>query len=166
MAEPDRTVVRAAIDASRHSPCQSKRGVAIFHPTTTSYAPTFRVTGFNHKPVGFECNGSDGCKATCGDEAIHAEEAALLAAGPLARFADLLHVKTVDGQIVPSGVPSCLKCSRLILGAGLLGVWLYHETGWRRYAASEFHRLTLDLHAYGRALLTEYQRLSAQNEER
>jgi hypothetical protein len=45
--------------------------------------------------------------------------------------------------LVPSGGPSCAQCSKLALAAGIVGVWLYHENGWRRYGAGEFHRLSL-----------------------
>jgi hypothetical protein len=51
--------------------------------------------------------------------------------------------KTI-GMIAVSGHPSCWQCSREILDAGLGGVWLYHAEGWRRYAAAEFHDITLD----------------------
>jgi hypothetical protein len=31
----------------------------------------------------------------------------------------------------------------LALFSGIAGVWLYHEDGWRRYQAPDFHRLSL-----------------------
>jgi hypothetical protein len=66
-----------------------------------------------------------------------------LRAGLHAQGCDMLHVKTVDGELVPSGGPSCVQCSKLALAAGIAGVWLFHEDGWRRYGAVEFHELSL-----------------------
>ncbi len=57
---------------------------------------------------------------------------------------DMIHAKVVDGELVPSGGPSCWQCSKAILADGRIGgVWLFHNEGWRRYGATEFHRLTL-----------------------
>lgn len=70
---------------------------------------------------------------------------------------DVLHVKVATVrhespaaawealELVPSGAPSCLPCASAILAAGaparwaVGGVWLFHEGGWNRYTASEFH---------------------------
>jgi deoxycytidylate deaminase len=100
--------------------------------------------GYNYKPRGFDCDGSVACKATCRVEAIHAEQQALLSLGRHTNGTDMLHVKTVDGRLVASGGPSCVECSKLVLIAGVTFVWLYHVDGWRRYEASEFHRLSVD----------------------
>lgn len=136
--KPPPHVVAQAVESSTCSPCRSKRGVAIFG----SYGGVIS-TGCNYKPSAFACDGSEACKATCNAEAIHAEQQALLAAGRRADGADLLHVKTVDGALVPSGGPSCVQCSKLALVAGIQGVWLFHESGWKRYDVEEFHRLSL-----------------------
>jgi hypothetical protein len=133
---PPEHIVQFAIEASLNSPCQSKRGVAVFS------ADDLMVVGWNHKPRGFDCDGSAACKATCGRQAIHAEQMALMGNGKTSGC-DMLHVKTVDGLLVPSGGPSCLECSKLILFCRISGMWLYHFDGWRRYEAAEFHRLTL-----------------------
>jgi hypothetical protein len=72
---------------------------------------------------------------------------------------DLLHVKVIDGAVVPGGGPSCWQCSRLVVEARLRGVWLYEYppgdlTGhdlrevvgvWRFYDALNFHRITCGL---------------------
>lgn len=134
---PPSHIVDFAVQVAGQSPCQSKRGVVIFDGDNVI------TNGYNVKPRGFDCDGSDACKATCRVEAVHAEQIALLAAGAKAHQADLLHVKTVNGQLVPSGGPSCIQCSKLALVAGIAGVWLYHDSGWRRYKASEFHTLSL-----------------------
>jgi deoxycytidylate deaminase len=82
--------------------------------------------------------------------AVHAEERAILAAladgiqlGP---GWELLHVRVVNGKAVPSGPPSCVKCSRLILESGISTMWLLHTEGLVAYAAERFHELSLAFH--------------------
>lgn len=116
---------------------KSKRGVVLFHPHEII------SKGFNGPPPGFLCSGSEACRGSCNKIAVHAEDRAIRAAGWHARGADLLHVKVVDGLPVASGGPSCWQCSRTIVDAGIVGVWLLHEGGLQRYTAAEFHRLTL-----------------------
>lgn len=135
--QPPTYIIQLAIEASQCSPCRSKRGVAIFNRSDLV------TVGYNHKPSGFECDGSTTCKATCRVEAVHAEQAALLSADWRVLGAEMLHVKTVDGALVPSGGPSCVQCSKLILAAGIEAMWLYQNDGWHRYEADEFHRLSL-----------------------
>lgn len=137
MTSPPANIVQLAIFASTRSPCRSQRGAVVFRG---GYAQS---SGFNHKPPGFVCDQSDACKATCRIEAIHAEQSALLHAGVFAIGSDLLHVKTVHGQLVFSGRPSCVECSKLALETGIAGVWLYHAEGWRRYDTVDFHRRSL-----------------------
>lgn len=135
--EPPPHVVELAIEVSACSPCQSKRGAVLFKG---DYVVSH---GFNYKPRAFACDGSDTCKATCRSEAVHAEQQALLSADH-PHGADLLHVKTIDGKLVPSGGPSCVECSKLALAAGIAGVWLFHAVdGWLRYDIEDFHRLSL-----------------------
>jgi deoxycytidylate deaminase len=135
-AAPPPDIVAAAMRAAAHSPCRSKRGAAAFTGNGLI------ATGFNYRPDG--CPGTAKCKATCRLTAVHAEQDAILQAGPMAlHAAEMLHVKSVDGVLVPSGGPSCVSCSKVILHANMAAVWLYHEDGWRRYQAHEFHRLSL-----------------------
>lgn len=140
---PPRFVVHAAIEAAQRSYCRSQRGAATF------FDGRLLSVGFNQKPPGFLCDSSDACKASCRFEAVHAEQVALI--GCLQpKGADMLHVKVVSGHLVPSGEPSCVECSKLILGAGLLGVWLFHEgVGWRRYGADDFHLRSLRFRQFG-----------------
>lgn len=139
-SETFRRAVREAIRISTLSPCQSKRGAAIFAAGGYPLAPYgLFATGFNKRDG---CDGSKRCKATCRAAAIHAEQLAILNAGRKCIGADLLHVKTIDGDLVVSGPPSCLECSKLALYAGIVGVWLFHLEGWRRYSIAEFHRLS------------------------
>ncbi len=138
-AAPAAHLIELAIRVSTWSPCRSKRGSVIFDRDDNIVAH-----GNNYKPQGFECDGSAECKSTCRRDAIHAEQRALLAAGHDSRGCEMLHVKTIDGQLVPSGGPSCEQCSKLALAAGVVSMWLYHEDGWRRYGVSDWHRLSLE----------------------
>lgn len=127
--------VQVAVDASKRSTCRSKRGAVAFRDD--------RVIsfGWNHKPDG-SCDGSETCKRTCRLEAVHAEEMIAISTVDISGC-DIVHAKTVNDALVPSGGPSCLECSKLMLAAGVRAVWLYHDSGWRRYLINEFHRLTL-----------------------
>jgi deoxycytidylate deaminase len=138
--QPPQDAIDAAVSFSKLSPCRSKRGVAIF------FDEQVRGGGYNYKPGGL-CDGSEACKATCRDEAVHAEQQALLSLGRRSNGCEMLHVKTVDGVLVPSGPPSCVQCSKLALAAGIAAVWLFRgEDGWVRYPANVFHDLSLRAH--------------------
>lgn len=134
---PGERAIRRAIEAAQVSPCLSKRGAAVF------LGDDVYATACNTQVAPFVCVGSESCKLRCRHTAIHAEQAALLMAGLFANGRDMLHVKVVDGQLVPSGPPSCTQCSKLIVAAGIRFMWLYHETGWRRYTSTDFHRLSV-----------------------
>lgn len=143
-SQPPQHVIDAAIDAStRHIPercMRSRRGVAIWDPHGWGGV----TTGTNHLPYGNTCDGSDACKALCSKRCVHAEQMALMTLRipcDRARF-EMLHVKTVDGELVPSGPPSCWQCSRLLGPMRIEAMWLYHADGWRRYESVEFHALT------------------------
>lgn len=140
MSQPNIEVIKEAVFAADSSPCRSQRGAAIWD------CQGFIAAGFNYKPTGFPCDHSDACKASCRFDAIHAEQCAIMGAlrsqpGRLVG-ASMLHVKVVNGMLVPSGPPSCVKCSTMIVASGIGFMWLYHETGWRMYSAHEFHRLS------------------------
>jgi deoxycytidylate deaminase len=134
MVKPPDHIIQFAVEASVNSPCRSKRGAAIFK------GEDLVSVGWNHKPKGFVCDGSDTCKSMCSLDAIHAEQSALL--GRNVSGAEMLHVKTVDGELVPSGGPSCLQCSKLIIEARLDAMWLFHPAGWKRYDPTTFHILS------------------------
>lgn len=123
---PPQRVVDFAVRMASWSPCRSKRGAVIFRGDEVV------AGGNNYKPRGFDCDGTAECKATCRVEAVHAEQEALLSAGWASRDAELVHVKVVNGQLVPSGEPSCVHCSKLALAGGIAFVWLFHEDGWKR----------------------------------
>lgn len=139
-----------AVEVARQSPCaKSQRGVVLFRDERLGQRGHREpiAVGFNAPPQPFACDGSAACRGACNQVAVHAEQAALMYAAAHGRKTDqaeMLHVKVVDGVAVPSGGPSCWQCSRLLLEAGVAGMWLLHEDGLRRYDAITFHRLTLE----------------------
>lgn len=150
---PNQSYITAAVEAARQSPCaKSKRGVVIWRHWERFGITTTLATAFNAPPRPFTCTGSTTCRGVCNKVAVHAEERAILRVGTNAAGAELLHIKVRDGEPVASGGPSCWQCSRMILEAGIAGVWLLHEKGWRRYLAEEFHRLTLENCGMGEVL--------------
>jgi len=145
LAKPEQQALNLAVMSANASPCaKSKRGVVLFHRETGVMG-----TGFNHPPHPFMCDGSVECREHCSKVCIHAEADALLKSpfkqGVLPEC-EMLHVKVVDGEAVPSGPPSCWQCSRLILASKVKGIWLLHQGGLRFYPAEEFHRITLHHH--------------------
>ena len=148
----------AAIAAAVSSPCQkSRRGAALWHPHTAA------LWSASNTPAVGRCDGSEDCRRDCPRICLHAEQQVLIKAGRAngrgPQGAELLHVKVVptptsnkleatlgvEGfKLVPSGPPSCAECSKLLLAAGVAGVWLFHEKGWRRYEAADFHHQTID----------------------
>jgi len=141
------TPPRGARSALRHanmSTCKSRRGAAVVTDTHGIFA------AHNHMPQGQYCTSDAACKATCARTAVHAEQAALLLAGVVARGSEMVHVKSVDGVLVASGPPSCIDCSKLMVEAGIVAVWLYHGDGWMRYEMADFHMRTLEFFNLGR----------------
>lgn len=145
-----------AVKIGAQSPCaKSKRGVVIF--VNEPLSEYVLGAGFNHPPKPFKCAATNECRRECGKICIHAEQAAILNTDAQVlnesdgfRGCDMLHVKVVDGKPVPSGGPSCVECSKLILEAGLAAMWLYEDRGGfgdgpklYRYTAVEFHEQTL-----------------------
>lgn len=141
MTEPPSYAVIAAQLAAMKSPCaKSKRGAALFDSVIAEGGARagrrnpmlYGGTGFNGQPTPFRCDGSKACRAACGQLCLHAEQRAIIEAirsddvGP--RGADLVHVKVVDGVVVPGGGPSCWQCSRLVVDSGIRGVWLFEQT--------------------------------------
>lgn len=136
----ERAALALAVEEGAKSPCcKSKRGVVIWDANADNPDPP--VSGHNGPPPGFACDGSDACRAACGRTCLHAEHRALMEASP--DHTDLLHVKVIDGEAVPSGPPSCEDCSKAILDRGIKRVWLLHESGLRLYSAEDFHIQTL-----------------------
>jgi deoxycytidylate deaminase len=140
---PPAKIVALAVQAGVCSPCaKSKRGAVTWIPTAGGGAIAVG-TGCNAPAIG-DCDGSEACRRDCGRRCVHAEQAALLSPLNHRRIgAEMLHVKVVDGQGVPGGPPSCVECSKLILAAGIVGMWLWEGKGWIRRTAAEFHRETV-----------------------
>lgn len=137
--------VRAAIVVASTATCgKSRRGVAILDRTQGRVV----AVAANGPPVPFVCEHTALCVATCRRIAVHAEQRALMIAlnsGARARHLEIVHVKVDEaGQPVPSGGPSCVDCSKLLLDAGVYCVYLLHEGGvWRWYEAYTFHEMSL-----------------------
>ena len=77
--------------------------------------------------------------------ALHAEEMAILNAAKctcMIQGARLYHIQTKNGEIKPSGNPSCTQCSKSIYGAGIAEVVLLHEKGYAIYDSKEFNELS------------------------
>lgn len=183
MNVPPEYVIELAREAAMKSPCaKSKRGAVIFSPeeadrlatnTNEVFAQQYgtfteahrraaeirtvaRSVGYNGQPPPFKCAGTKLCGEDCAKLCLHAEQRAILdMRGEDCDQLELVHVKVVDGQVVPSGGPSCWQCSRIIVEVGLAGVWLYEgprgprgprgvaHTCWRFYDAAYFHKVTL-----------------------
>ena len=136
-------LVEIAIETASSSTCRSQRGAVAFTGNELEGRELVAV-GFNQKPAG-DCDGSERCKATCRREAVHAEQALLASGVDLASggAVEVLHVKRAGGRLAVSGGPDCVECSKLLLFAGVIAVWLYHVDGWRRYPIAEFHKLSI-----------------------
>lgn len=138
-------VANQALLAGLRSGCQkSARGVAIWNPDG------ILALGTNY-PASGVCDGSEACRRDCPRICVHAEQDALrlTSPGPVAgRPSCLLHVKVDRARqtMIPSGPPSCVECSKLILAAGIETIYLLHENGWQHYDAERFHRLSLEHH--------------------
>lgn len=163
---PPDLIVSLACNTASNGPCaKSKRGVVIYGPDSyQGNVPVIFGNAFNSQPWPYECDKSDACKAACGQLCIHAEQRAIMQMirpSPtdlaLFKFGDevrypepgslaLVHVKVVDGKLVPSPKgPSCEQCSKLIVENKWIGrVWLYVAEGsWNGYDPVNFHRKTL-----------------------
>lgn len=76
--------------------------------------------------------------------AIHAEQMALLKVNnKLLKDARMYQIKVKDGEMKPSGKPSCTVCSRMIYEAGIEFV-LWHKEGYAVYSPEEFNKLSFE----------------------
>jgi len=143
------------MDTAMVSDCRnSKRGAVVFRTLNNAEV---RILGYGHNRLPAHGKCATTCANTsCGKRAMHAEQRAILqaiwhagASEPswpvlVLAGADLLHIRVELGQKVPSREPRCVPCAALALHAGIAGVWLYHEHGWRRYPADEFYRISCE----------------------
>lgn len=152
MDSPPEWVVEAARKCGATSPClKSKRGAVIFHPENAerlldgrtaleqanmsgwsrelAQESTILTAARNCPPAPMTCTGTEECRRNCGKLCNHAEALAILDANESGALADyeMVHVKVEFGKVVAGGPPSCWQCSRLILAAGLRGIWLYEK---------------------------------------
>lgn len=145
--------VKAAVVAARTSPCaKSRRGVAIID---REWSGGVVASASNGPPAPLACLGTPECRAACPRVAVHAEQRALLAAlrqwrGPyVAPVLDVVHAKVDEaGELVTSGGPGCVECSKLMLAAAVRRIYLYedrasHGAVWVAYEALDFHLRTL-----------------------
>lgn len=129
MNMPPSLAIEAARASAVWSPCaKSKRGASLFCVAANG-AEVLVAVGFNGQPEGFSCTGTEACRRDCAKLCVHAEQRALQQLGCDDRdgnaIVELVHVKVVDGLVVSGGPPSCWQCSRLVVEAGIRGVWLF-----------------------------------------
>lgn len=155
---PPTNVIERARQAAMASPCgHSKRGSVVYRHEYPMFGRVFGV-GWNHPPAPMICDNSVVCHVDCSVLCVHAEDAALLEGVPKAAEVciepeqlSIVHVKVIDGVIVPGGAPSCVYCSKQILEVRIGVVWLYELSEhplavrgrWKPYNALEFHQASL-----------------------
>jgi hypothetical protein len=144
-SEPPAEVVRIAEQVASSQP--SGRCVKSFRGAVLYDRATLEVVGagFNSPPPPLACTGTARCREVCRHVCVHAEERAIdqallrvgrgSAPGLYERrvdewHLDLVHVKVEgSGRVVPSGSPSCGRCSKRVLDVRVVaGVWLYEES--------------------------------------
>ena len=146
MNAPPDYVIEAARAIAAAGPCaKSKRGVVLFNAEDAERfeaigAPSraaaetgiIAARAFNGPPTGFSCTGSLACRSACARVCVHAEQRAIIRALGCDDAVDLelVHVKVVDGAVVPGKAPCCVECSRLVVEVGLRGVWLFEAQRW------------------------------------
>jgi len=137
---PPEFAIQAAVREASDSSCQkSKRGVVIYRAEDPGPGHVLS-RGHNRLPDQFSCMGTEACRHTCNRACIHAEMDAIIRSrkSNLAGY-EMLHIKVVDGQAVPSGPPSCWQCARYVYHLQVDRFWLLHEDGWKAYDGSDFY---------------------------
>ena len=136
---PPAQAIEEARRAGAASPCcKSQRGVVVFAKNKVV------SSGTNHPPTGWSCLNNEECRESCSKICIHAEIDALKKYSGT-KPVEVLHLKVENGIGVPSGPPSCVLCSKEMAEDDRVeGIWLWHDTGWKRYGREEFHQLTLE----------------------
>lgn len=139
MKTPPDYAIQVAREVALKARCaKSKRGVVLFAidwDESTDEVAVIAGKGFNGQPEPFRCAASEACRRDCAKLCLHAEDRAIRQAlvewsSPPLNDLELLHVKVVDGEVVPGGGPSCWQCSRLVVEVGLRGVWLFEAQRW------------------------------------
>lgn len=98
--------------------------------------------GWNGLHKGIDCGG--GC-AECSKWALHAEQRALLDARRVYDLSgtDMIHgrFEGVDWALQAGRGPRCMECMKLLLEAGVEGLWLFVGVGvWERFVVEDFYR--------------------------
>lgn len=102
------------------------------------------VIGCNSPPDPFTCFKNEECKKVCSKICMHAEERVIRGAAEINlrkynEFLSCVHLKIVNKTAVPSGNPSCHTCAKQLLDyTPIKYMYLFHETGWKRYTTLEF----------------------------
>lgn len=124
--------------------------------------PPILMTSAHEQPLWARCDGSEACRRDCRRRCMHAEARALLSL-PLdddritASHLQMVHVKVppvgegvLDAypQGMPTSGPSCIECSKLMLDAGIGGIWMLEGSPgiswtWRYYTTEECHRASV-----------------------
>lgn len=129
---PSYRIVEHAIRIASGSPCQkSKRGEVVFD----DFGRVLSAAS-NRPPIPRICDGTTKRRASCAKRCLHAEDTAIAMVMSLPlehrRRIEVLHVKVVNGDLVPGDGPSCWQCSRRILDSGVSAIWLFQDgaAGW------------------------------------
>lgn len=134
---PPSHIIECVRQNAMKSPCaKSKRGAVIYGTMHGDPISLPLSAAWNTPPSPFTCGGSDACRDACARICVHAERGALdrLLVHPSMSFGtidyaslDLVHAKVIGDQVVATGKPSCVSCSKEILSVGIAGVWLYER---------------------------------------
>jgi dCMP deaminase len=143
--EEAKKYIRIAAEYANKSTCvKSKRGVVIVKNGLVI------GSGYNDVTIENLCNPcireeikDDSRIELC--SAVHAEHVAIIDAlkkGHSLEGSRMYHIKVKDGELRPSGQPSCTICSREILRADVSEVVLWHKEGYAVYGAPEFNEIS------------------------
>lgn len=128
-----------AVNEALKSRCeQSQRGVIIVQNNVLI------GRGCNNPPLEMACV-PETCYKICAQYCVHAEQNAILNAADSHQLsgATMYHVRVKNHVVMPSKEPCCVECSKLVLQSGIAEFVMKTEQGVCRYAAQEFHELSL-----------------------
>ncbi len=141
--EQTKHYMKIAAEVARNSKCKkSQRGVIIVKDNEII------SKGYN-KPMKDDCCLRERIKDNSHVElcnAVHAEDMAIGYSDnskEQLKGARMYHIKLKNGEMMPSGKPSCTMCSKLVQLMGLEFV-LWHEEGYTIYQPEEFNEMSFD----------------------
>lgn len=133
--------IQEAVYVARDSRCdKSKRGVVVVKNGSII------GRGTNNPPLDLPCV-PEYCRSICNMFCLHGEQNALLDTrrnGYDPSGSRIYHIKVKDSIQAPSGPPSCVQCSRIVLDEGVKDFVLLYKDGIGLYEAREFHELSLE----------------------